>query len=219
MPGLLGYDEERSALEAAKTRAEKERDFYMGAARTAGILPTDDQARDGHGRFVAGTGQTAGSPGFLSEADFMKRVDSGLGSLADVSWRYERLYGDKLPIAPSELIKAADQAGLAPADYAARKFGFAQKEQELQAKRQAEHDEQIRAAAIQETDKKWAERTGSNPEVSSARTARMGDIARAAKAGEIPNPLRMTDGERKAATRRQIAQDIKRQAEERESVA
>jgi hypothetical protein len=67
MPGLIGFDEERAQLEAARVRAEKEAAWLRGAAQSAGILPAEEPPRDGQGRFVAGApGSIPGSPALSS---------------------------------------------------------------------------------------------------------------------------------------------------------
>lgn len=208
MPGLLGDDEQRQQLEAARVRAEREAAFYRSAAIGAGIVPGEEPSRDGQGRFVANAGGTPGSPSFVDPSELVRRAGEGMGMLADVAWKYESLYGAKMPIAPTELIAEGDKLGLDPMSYAARKFNFAAKEQELAKRRAEEHDAAIRAEAASARDRYWAERSGSNGDIRPAVAARMTEVAKAVRAGQAPDPLKMTDAQRRVATRQQIHKEL-----------
>ena len=212
MPGLLSFDQERQELEAAKTKAEREAQYLRAAAQAAGILP-EEVTRDPNGRFVAGGGNTPGSPTFLDPNQVAARIGDVAGVLTDIQWKYQTLFGSPLPVNPSKLIQEADAVGQDPASYAARKFRFAEREQELAAKRQQEHDEAIKKAAAAERDRYWSERGGSNPDLRQAQTARMSEVRAAVKAGDVKDPLKMTDAERRAQSRKMIHKEIAEKAE------
>lgn len=243
MPGLLGFEEEKKQIELARINAASEATFYKNQVeelKKAGLLPSsspnfvmptntpgndnNNQNRDGQGRFVAGN---SGSPTFVNPAEIAGKIGDVAGTITDIQWKYSTLFGKPLPIAPSQLIAQADAQKLSPMDYAARTFGFAQKEQEMAQAAAAAHDEQVKAAAIAARDaehkaeiekmraeaeaerKKLAERMmGNNPDVKVATTAKIAEVARAVKAGERKDPLKMTDAERRAATRNAIHQEI-----------
>lgn len=238
MPGLIGYEDEKKALETAKINAEAAAAFYKAqneAARTAGFVPTDspaftppatpppNQPRDGNGRFVPGT---SGSPNFVSPEDFFKRVDTGVYGIQDIGWKYQSLYGRPIPISPSELVAKADALKLSPMEYAARTFKFAEKEEEQRQAAAKAHDDEIRNAAAAEKAKEYevkeaalraefaakekerAERMGNNPDVRAAQISKIADVRKAVQAGELPDPLKMTDAQRRAATRQQIHKDL-----------
>ncbi len=208
MPGLLAFDDERLALEGRAVKAEREANYYRAAAQSAGILPGEEPPRDGQGRFVANVpGSTPGSPTFV-EADFYKRLDSGIGGIADIQWKHQSLFNSPLPISPSELIRQADAAGLNPTEFAARKFKFSEREAEMSKKRQEEHDEQIRRAAVSENDRKWAEKMSSNPDLRQGMSARNAEIRKATRSGEYRDPLKMTDADRRAQTKKMIQKDL-----------
>jgi hypothetical protein len=150
-------------------------------------------------------------------------------------YEHQVLFGKPLPIAPSQLIAQADALKLSPAAYAERQFNFTAKKQEIAETAKREHDEQIRAAERTEQETKWkaeldkvrseaeASRkklaegmTGNNPEVRVAVSSKMPEIARAVKAGDRPDPLKMTDSARRQATRTAIHNDL---AEREQAVA
>jgi hypothetical protein len=111
-------------------------------------------------------------------------------------------------------------------DYVARKYDFAGKQAEIQRKSQEEHDakvrleasapfeaklkeaEEARQKAIEETDRKWAEKIGSNPDVRIAQPSRFADVARAVKANERPDPLNLNESQRRQATSQAIRQEV-----------
>lgn len=189
-----------------------------------------------NGQYVAGApGSTPGSPVFLDPNQIASRIGDVAGTISDIQWKYQTLHGKPLPIAPSELIRQADAVKLSPMDYASRTFNFAQREQEIAAKASQDHDAAVSAAAIAAKETEWkaerekliaehtakerlrAEQVGSNPDVRQAPgSARFADVARAVKEGTLPDPLKMTDAQRRAATRTQIHQEI---AEREQSVA
>lgn len=213
------------------------------AARTAGFVPADapkftptapdpNQPRDGQGRFVANApGSTPGSPTFVNPEDFLKRVDKGVYTIQDIGWKYQQLYGRPIPLSPSDLVAQADAIKLSPMEYAARTFKFAEKEEEMRQALAKAHDDEIANRITQEKQKEFeqkeatlraqfeaekktlSERVGNNPDLRTAGPARIADVAKAVKAGEFKDPLKMTDAERRVATRQMIHKDV----EEKES--
>lgn len=201
-----------------KAQRDAEVAYYrsqLESARQSGFLPTEapnynpnDQPRDAQGRYVSGApGSVPGSPTFT-----MNQVRDGLGStigtLSDIQWKYQSLYGKPMPIAPTELVRQAEAQRLDPAEYASRTFKFRDKEQEVA---KAQHDAEIASAtkkAVEENDRKWAERVGSNPNIRMGESSRYGDVARAVKSGERPDPLGLNAEQRRQATSAAIRKDI-----------
>jgi hypothetical protein len=208
VPALTGWEQEQAQIEAARAKAEKEATYYRAAAVAAGIVPGED--RDVQGRYVSSTeGGTPGSPTYLDPNALAAKFSDTAGMLTDIDYRYRKLYGDTMPIPPSQLIAEADAQKLDPKAYAEKRFSFSQREQELQAQRQRAHDADIAAKAAAERDKFWAERRGNNPDIRVPDgSSRYAELQRGVRTGEIPNPLKMTDQQRRAATRQQIHAEI-----------
>jgi hypothetical protein len=160
----------------------------------------------------------------------MEDVRNGLGqtigTLTDIQWKYQRLFNEPLPISPTQLVREAEAQRLDPVVYAEKRFNFQAREQEIQRKAAEEHDAKIRAEAaapfeaklkeaeaarqkaIEETDRKWAEKIGSNPDVRIAQPSRFADVARAVKANERPDPLNLNESQRRQATSQAIHQEL-----------
>ena len=235
-PALNNWGTEKANLEAqaAYYRTQNE------AARAAGFIPAEApnfqapnppaQQRDAQGRYVPGVpGATPGSPTFTMDA-IDQRLGTGISNIGWAIQEHQRLTGTFLPDSFDVLAKEADNSRLPFRDYVSRKYDFPGKQAALQAKMQKEHDEQIAAAAIaplqeqlkaateatakavEETDRKWAEKIGSNPDVRIAQPSRFADVARAVKANERPDPLNLNEAQRRQATSQAIRSEISSQA-------
>jgi len=205
-PALNSWGSEKAAKDA-------EISFYksqLESARSSGFVPVDppEPRRDGQGRYVAGApGSTPGSPTFTME-DVRNGLGSTLGTLADLQWRYQRLYNEPMPISPTQLVREAEGQRLDPVAYAERRFGFAAKEKELAEKAEQAKIDAATQAAVQANDRKWAEKLGSNPDIRAAQSSRFSDVARAVKAGDRPDPLMLNESQRKMATRQAIHHEV-----------
>lgn len=210
--------------------------------KDAGFLPADSPAfvvpnpvnngngnngtRDGQGRFVAGT---SGSPTF-DPGQLTAKVGDAYNTINDIMYEHQVLFGKPLPIPPSQLIAQADALKLSPAAYAERTFNFTAKKQEMAEVQRKEHDAQVAKQASDARDaehkievekmrsefeaqkKKMAEGAGNNPEIRVAVSSKLPEVARATKAGERKDPLKMTDNERRVYTRQMIHKDIEENA-------
>ena len=212
------------------------------AARTAGFVPTDaptytppvanpanpTPVRGADGKFV-----TPGTPTFTLE-----QIDQRLGNgISNVGWamqEYQRLTGGQfLPDSFDKLSEEATAQKLPFRDYVARKYSFAEKQQAIIQRQQQEQfakeraDERTKAdaewkakmdareAEITAKDKLRAEQNGSNPDTKlPPGSAKFADLQRATKAGERPDPTKMTAKERHEATLNNIHKAI----EEREAL-
>jgi len=188
------------------------------------------QPRDAQGRYVANApGGTPGSPTFTMEA-IDQRLGNGISNIGWAMQEYQRLSGGQfLPDSFDKLSEEAGNARLPFRDYVARKYDFAGKETVIRQKAQQEHDakvaaeatapyeaklaeaEKARQKAIEETDRKWAEKIGSNPDVKIAQPSRFAEVSRAVKSGDRPDPLALNEQQRRQATSQAIKHEIAEQ--------
>ena len=208
------------------------------AARSGGFVPADapafaapaapaQPARSATGQYVAGApGSTPGSPTFT-----MEQVREGLGGtmgvLADIQWKHQQLYGRPMPMSPTELTRQAENLRLDPVSFAERQFNFSARERELAEQAKQEHEKTLRAeeaarvAAEYEAklkaqadefaakERTRAEQGGNNPDVRQAPVSpKFTEIKRAVAEGTRQDPLKMTDAQRRAATRQSIHEEI-----------
>jgi len=187
--------------------------------------------RDVGGRYVAGApGGTPGSPQFFDVNKVYERAGDAVGIIADIQWEHQRLYNKPLPISPTELIRQADAVKLDPKIYAARTFNFDTRREEMRREEEKARDAKLVAdavapyelkikeaeehekKAVADTDRKWAESVGSNPDLRRPQaTPQMTEVARAAKNDPNLDPLNMTEHQRRAQTAKMIRSDIESQ--------
>jgi hypothetical protein len=227
-PSLVAWEEEKQRLDNDRARIASEAAFYRTQAEQArayGFLPSDAptgfQPRDGQGRYVASfPGATPGSPTFTGTSPStgngvtMEQIDQRLGTgLSNFAWamqEYQQLNeGKYLPDSIDQLAQEATNSRQSFRDYVTRKYDFQGKRAALQKQEQEHHDQKIRDEATRAADQRWAERVGSNPDMRMAQTnPRMTDIARATRAGQLPDPLMLNDEQRRQATRMAIHKDL-----------
>jgi len=191
-----------------KAQKDAELAYYktqLESARASGLdLQPLDQARDAGGRYVAGSpGATPGSPTFQPD-ELKTALSNGLSNVAWAMQTHQKLTGEVLPDSFDQLDQEATAQRLPFRDYVSRKYDYAGKQRAMQEKSQREHDEKIRAEERASTNREWAERTGSNPDVRQAQASRYSDVTRAVKAGERPDPLTLNFEQRRLATRQAI---------------
>jgi hypothetical protein len=183
---------------------------------------------------VADPNKTPGTPTFVDPNVVVSRVGDGMYGVMNIMHKYATLYnGQPLPISPSELIKNADALKLSPMEYAARTFKFAEKEEEQRQAAARKHDEEVASKAVAEKEaahkteieklqsefnakeKLRAEQNSTHPDFKlPPGSAKFTDLQRAVKAGERPDPTKMTQAERRQATLNNIHKSI----EERDAV-
>ena len=235
-PGVQQWEAEKARLikEAADKAAEA---AYYKAQRATYLEPLGIKPEDAP-EFkpttpVTPVTPTPGTPTLVDPKEFLSRVDKGVYSIQDIAWKYQTLHGGQpLPISPSELVAKADAMKLAPMEWAARTYQFAEKEAAaVQAARQAELKAAADAAVAardaehktemekQKTEyeaelRKKSEQFSPNPMVNTPPgSAKFADLRRAQQAGERKDPLTMTPEERRQATRTNIHKVV----EEREA--
>jgi hypothetical protein len=210
-PALDTWANEKANIEAQsnyyKTLAEK--------AKEGGFLPGNepfkppaaaDTTRGADGKFVAGANAVPGSPQFVETV--RRELGTAFSFAADVQWRYQKLFGSVIPDSPTALITEAVANHMSPMAWAEKKYDFAKKESDITADAKKKETDAAVATALAENDKKWAEKVGSNPDVRRAETSRFSEINKAVKDGTRPDPLKMTEQERDASTRRNIQAEI-----------
>jgi hypothetical protein len=236
-PGIKSWEEERAKLAKAASDAAAEAAYYKtqreNYLKNLNIDPASAPVFTPSAVVppAVDPNKTPGTPTFVDPNEVYKRVDKGVYTIQDIGWKYQQLYGTPIPVSPSELIAQADAIKLSPMEYAARTFKFAEKEQAAREAAAKAHDDQIAAAAVatkeeahkaelkrlqdefNTKEKLRAEQGGNNPFVKTPPgSAKFSDLQRAVKAGERPDPTRMTPQERRAATLNAIHKNI----EERE---
>ena len=188
-----------------KTLAEK--------AKEGGFLPASEPftppaaaTRGPDGKFVANANPVPGSPDIIKTA--RDQVGSAIGVLADVQHRYRTLYGKEMPDMPTEFFREAETQHMHPRDYAAKKYGFQEREKQIREEEQKKHDDAIRKEVADSKDKEWAEKIGNNPNIRQAEVSKFSTLDKAVKSGERPDPLKLTREERHAATQKVIQREL-----------
>jgi hypothetical protein len=244
MPALTGWTDERNRIENERIKAVAEAQFYKTqaeAAKDKGFIAAEAPAFTFTPPAPAASGQpprdpqsgqyVAGAPGAIPGSPTL--MDNVRGALSDTTWtlsRYQQLYNQPFPNDPMVDAQEANSLKLGYRDHIARKYKFAEREQQIQQEAQKRHDDEVRAEASKEWELKlkaeqekaktdlekarqdWAERAGNNPDVRTATTSRMSEVARAAKEGQRPDPLKQTLRERHETTRKQINERIAQEA-------
>ncbi len=184
-----------------KTQAEGAKSGGFIPKDAPGYVPPRDPA---NGQFVPGANAVPGSPAYLTQED-------GIKAVSNVTWimsEHQRLYNQPMPDDFETLMKESQRERLPFRDYVTKKYGFETKRQEIAAARQKEHDDKIRAEAVADNDKKWAERTGNNPMVRTLEQSHFSQIRAAQDTGQRKDPLTMTADERRRNTNQNIMKEL-----------
>ncbi len=160
---------------------------------------------------MAGQNPVPGSPAFNPE-QFREGVGAYVGTMQDLQWKYQSLFGSPMPDPPTQIVREAREQRLDPITYAAKKYNFQAKEQEVAAAKQKEYEERIKKDAIAERDKYWAER-GANPALRPAEQSGFSQVHKAVQAGTRPDPTMQTEAQRRATTAEMIQRDIAEKAQ------
>ncbi len=236
-PGIAAWEKERQELAKKAADAQAETAFYKTqreSLKAQGIITADAPVFTPPAVVPPAVDptKTPGTPTFVDPNVVVSRVGDGMYGVMNIMHKYSTLYnGQPLPISPSDLIKQADALKLSPMDYAARTFKFAEKEEEIRQAAAKAHDADIAAKAVAEKDeahkaelkklqddfnakeKLRAEQGGNNPDVKlPPGSSKFAELQRATKAGERPDPTKMTPAQRHQAT----LSNIHKAVEERE---
>jgi hypothetical protein len=160
-----------------------------------------------------------------------ERAGDAVQIISDIQWEHQRLFGQPMPISPSDLIRQADSVKLDPKTFASRTFNFDARRQQMAEEEAKKREQAIRAEErapfeqkLKEQEEQFKkdlaskereiyERVGSNPDVRRPQeNPHMTDIQRAVKANELPDPLTLNDQQRRALTAQMIRKDIESQS-------
>jgi hypothetical protein len=232
-PGVAAWEAERVKLAKAASDAAAEAAFYKaqreGYLGTLGIKPEDAPVFTPAAPVnpAVDPNKTPGTPTFTIN-DVRDQLGTSLGTVANIQWEYQTLYGKPMPISPTELLRQSEANKFKdPATYANTLFKFAEKREEMRQAEAKAHDEGIAAAARADEKAKHdadvkrlqdefaakerlrAEQHSNNPDVRQAPgSAKFSDLQRATKAGERPDPTKMSQAERRALTSANIHKAI-----------
>lgn len=220
-PGIASWEAEKAKLAKAASDAAAEAAFYKAQREsylgTLNIKPEDAPVfTPPAAAVVPPAPKTPGTPTFTID-EVRNELGTSLGTVANIQWEYQTLYGKPMPISPTELLRQAEVNKFKdPATYASQIFKFAEKKEEMRVAAAKAHDDSVAAAAIAERDAKYkeetdklkaefaakerlrAEQAGSNGDVKlPPGSSKFSDLQRATKAGERPDPLKMTQAERR----------------------
>lgn len=203
-PALNGWGQKEANLTA-------ERDYYKTLA---------SKAKDGG--FVAEvppfqTGTVTPPPnqvpGMPSLAELEQKLGGAFGTLSDLQWQYRSLHGREMPDSPTSLAAEAQANRMGLADYAAKKYDFVGRKAAMETETRKKSEDAIRKAAIEENDKKWAEKVGSNPNIRQAQVSNYSELKKGVTDGARPDPLKLPSREaRHAATRANIQREVEASA-------
>lgn len=144
-----------------RTQAEKAKELGYIAAEAPGF----DGKRGPDGKFLAKEGEVPGSPGVSKE--YIDKVGdstvSAFWAAQDIQAEYQHLYGQPL-LNMQQHAADARARNMNLRAHIEDKFGFQKKRDERAAAVQKEHDDKIRAEAVEGAKKEFAEKYGSNPD-------------------------------------------------------
>jgi hypothetical protein len=152
---------------------EAARVAYLKSLKEQGYAVPDDLI-DGKAAAPGAVAAVPGSPaigGNVDEKKILGNVGLAVGSLLNLSNEYSRLYGQPIPDDILTLNAEAERARKPLLEYAAEKYKFASKREEIAASKSKEHDEAIRKEAEDKVRREYAERNGSNPNLRSGVTS------------------------------------------------
>lgn len=210
-PALNAWGNKEAALSAErdyyKTLAEKAKDggFIAEVPPFKSGTAVPPQQRNEQGQYAANGNAVPGSPDFR---EFESRVSGAMGTLADVQWKYRKLFGVEMPDSPTSLAAEASQQRMSMSDYVAKKYGFAERETAVANEAKTKHEDAIRKEERESRDKYWAERSGTNPMVRESQTSRFSELKKGVTDGARVDPLKMTREQRRAETTKAIQQEV-----------
>ena len=238
-PGIAAWETEKARLAKVASDASAEAAFYKAQREsylgTLNIRPEDAPVFTPAAVTppVADPNKTPGTPTFTIN-DVRDQLGTSLGTVANIQWEYQTLYGRPMPISPTELLRQSEANKFKdPATYASQVFKFAEKREEMRQAESKAHDDAIAASAVAAKDETHklelkkiqdefaakerlrAEQAGNNPDVKlPPGSSKFSDLRRAQQAGERKDPTKMTPQER-----RQTSMDnIHKALEERQAV-
>lgn len=204
-PALNSWGNKEANLQAErdyyKTLAEKAKDGGF-VAELAPFKP--EGTRNEKGEFVATT------PGSPDMKKFEQQVVGGIGALTDLQWKYRKLFGEEMPDAPTALLAEAEANKMPFPQWAARKYGFDEKQKSIDTAKAQAHEEGIRKEERAKVEREFAERSpnAGNPNTTRGLVSNYAELKKGIADGQRSDPLKMTDAERSRATQESIRQDL-----------
>jgi hypothetical protein len=177
----------------------------IGATPTPTPTPTPTGTRGPDGKFVAGP---TGSPVFVDTKKIEADLAGAFSFAADTQWKYRSLFGQEMPDSPTALIREAGANRMSPSDWAAKKYNFATKEQEIVAAREKAKIDAAVKEAVSAKEKEWSERTGNNPNVRTPVESAFSSVTKAVSEGKRQDPLKLTPEQRKSNTHANIQKEF-----------
>ncbi len=209
VPALNDWGSEKATLEAQvafyKTQAE--------SAKGAGFIPKDapgyvppanTPGRNADGTYVANAGAVPGSPAYMTREEGFK----GISNATFIISEHMRLYGTPAPDDIETLSREADAQRLPFREYAAKKYNFEAKRNEINAAREKERTDKLIADALAAERKSVAERGGNNPNLRPGEESHFAELRKGINSKAIPDPLSMSKEERHQATSALIQKDL-----------
>ncbi len=201
-PALNGWGNEKARLAA-------ERDYYKtlaDGAKDGGFIaavPPFQPAVE----IVPGGNAVPGSPDIRKALE--DQIGNAMGTIVDLDWKYRQLHnGAIMPDPPTKLVAEATAQRMPVAEYVARKYNFAQKEQDIAAAKQKEHDDAIRKEERSLAEREFAEKRGSNGDIRQGVVSSYVELKKGVEDGTRLDPLKMTESQRRQATANAIAADV-----------
>lgn len=212
-PALNSWGNEKAQMEAniAYYKAQAE------AAKTQGFIPNDPPGvtppqRNPAGQFIPGANPVPGSPALNIDGIRAELARDMAGAFSDATWTMQQYAlthgGQPLGEDVTSLAQEAVRQKLPYRTFVDKKFGFTEK---LQAQEKATRQKEIddaKAAAVAENDKKWSEKTGSNPNIRIAESSQFSTISKAVSDKTRPDPLMMSPDERHRSTGQAIRKEL-----------
>lgn len=210
VPALNEWGSEKATLEAQvafyKTQAESAKSAGFIAKDAPGYVPpaNGEPARNANGTFVANANNVPGSPAFMTKEEGFKAVSNATFVISE----HMRLFGQPAPDDIETLVSEANQQRMPFREYAAKKYNFEGKKQEIAAAREKESRDKLVADTIAERDRWHAERMGSNPMVRPGEASHFSELRKGIDSKQLKDPLSMSKEERHNATAQLIHKDI-----------
>lgn len=144
---------ELAAMKAAMAELEKQGFKVNIPSAPAGAKPA-----------VPGSPAVGGNA-VIDENAILGKVGSVMEQWFDANNEHIRLFGQPIPVGSRELADEARRNKMSLADFAAKKFNFQSKREEISAAKIKEREDSIRKEEREKVAREYAERNGSNPNV------------------------------------------------------
>lgn len=205
-PALNTWGSEKANLEARAAYYEK---LAVGA-KDGGFVPEVvpfkpvEGTRNEKGEFVAAT------PGSPDMKKFEQQVVGGIGALADLQWRHRKLFGEEMPMSPTDLLAEAEVNKMPFPQWAARKWDYDGKQKSIDTAKAQAHEEGIRKEERAKVEREFAEKApgNGNPNITRGLVSNYAELKKGIADGQRADPLKMSEAERHRATQEGIRQDM-----------